>query len=64
LVKSSVAAKASSIVPFSTSALMNSNPSVAAARGTGARPSITSQNGPERLLITSPRESDRHGLAF
>jgi hypothetical protein len=33
---------------------MNSNPSVAAARGIGARPSTASQNAPDRPLITSP----------
>jgi hypothetical protein len=50
-VKASVASNATSIVPFSTSALMNWKSNVAAARGTGARPSIPSQNSPDRFGI-------------
>src|SRR5262245_49346305 len=41
------------MVLFSASASMNSIPKVAAARGSGARFSIASQNGPDRLLISS-----------
>src|SRR5262245_42329025 len=52
-VKASVARNASSIVPAPTSASMSSRPSVAAARGIGARPSTASQNGPDRCAITS-----------
>jgi hypothetical protein len=59
LVKASVAVNASSIVPASTSASMNSKPSVAAARGIGARPSTPSQNGPDRPLIVPPHPSSR-----
>jgi hypothetical protein len=44
----SLAAKAVVIVPASTSIETSSHPSVTAAGGGGARPSITSQNGPSR----------------
>jgi hypothetical protein len=54
LVKSFVAAKASSIVPASMSAAMNWSPRVLAARGNGVRPSIASQNDPERSYMTAP----------
>jgi len=54
LVKSSVAAKATSILPLSGCKWVGSRPSVAAARGNGARPYPASQNGPDRFLIKSP----------
>src|SRR5262245_17822580 len=42
------------MVPFSTSASMNSRPRVAAARGIGARPLTASQNGPDRPRMIPP----------
>src|ERR671919_159304 len=53
VVNASVAANATSMVPFSTSAAMSSSPIVAAAGGSGARPSTASQNSPDRSLVTT-----------
>ena len=50
LVNACGAVNASSIVPASTSAARNSKPSVAAAGGTGDRPSTPSQNAPDRPI--------------
>src|SRR4051794_6572572 len=57
------------MVPRSTSAATNSKPSVAAARGIGARPATPSQNGPTRSVITvsschSPPGGYRHAGAI
>jgi GrpB-like predicted nucleotidyltransferase (UPF0157 family) len=59
LVKASVAAKATSTVPAPRSTSTISRPSVAAARGRGARPSTPSQNGPVRSM--RPRYGRRRG---
>jgi len=51
------------IMPFSKFTSMNSRPSVAAARGSGARPSAAPQKGPNRSLIfTPPSQQPRASL--